>query len=144
MPRKKTVPDESTNLVSDHKDFMPPSSLTGDGLREWKRVCAILISERKLSPCDYSPLEMYCTTYHNLKSISKQVASEIKNGRILLCGKPNPAIIMYNKTCELYFKAAKHFGLTPYSKSGVKPIVTEQIEDPIKRFISKNQEEHIH
>ncbi|MCB1511520.1 MAG: phage terminase small subunit P27 family [Hyphomicrobiaceae bacterium] len=101
----------------------PPSWLSTEAKKEWRRVMPILIQRRILTTADLGSLESYCTSIGTMR----EAQAILNRDGLLVDGKRNPAFGIMNAaqtTARLY---AAELGLTPVSRS--RPAIREDGDD---------------
>lgn len=95
----------------------PPSWLSLDAKKEWRRVLPILVKRRILTTADLGSLENYCTATGRIREIERELQK----------GFDAPLFRAQDKamaTARLY---AAELGLTPVSRS--RPTIRGEDED---------------
>lgn len=97
----------------------PPSWLSLEAKKEWRRIIKLLVDRRILTTADLGSLENYCTAQARVR----EVETHIQNA-----SEPDPAMYRLQDkamaTARLY---AAELGLTPVSRS--RPAVRGEGED---------------
>jgi P27 family predicted phage terminase small subunit len=104
-----------------------PSFLDKDAKQVYKRTLKLIGPEGTniLSDADKDSL----TTYAMAVSILKQCAAEIKQNGLIIDGKPNPAVKMFENYSKIVKSFSSAFGLDPFSRS--KLAITVDKEEKI-------------
>lgn len=97
----------------------PPTWLSPEGKKEWKRVAPDLIGRGVVVETDLAALEAYCAAVAGVRETARIVT---RQGR-MVGKKPHPAVRMQLQYLESSRRYAAELGLTPVARSraGVKP-----------------------
>jgi P27 family predicted phage terminase small subunit len=100
-----------------------PSFLDADAKKYYKRTLEIIGPSGTDIICDADKDSL--TTYATALSILKKCSKEIKKG-ILIDGKPNPALKLYENYSKIVKSFSSSFGLDPFSRSKLVPQKEEE------------------
>jgi P27 family predicted phage terminase small subunit len=92
-----------------------PAFLDSDAKKYYKRTLKLIGPEGTDLLCDADKDSL--TTYAAALSILKQCQNEIKQKGILLDGKPNPALKLFENYSKIVKSFSSSFGLDPFSRS---------------------------
>jgi P27 family predicted phage terminase small subunit len=119
--------------------FKCPSWLDKEAKKEWKRILKELENE-DLKALDVKALEGYCQSYSKWKKSEEYLQEkgntfETPNGYIM----PRPEVAIANKAQAEMRAWAKELGLTPASRTRMKPNATpsEEIDEEMEGMIVK-------
>lgn len=101
----------------------PPSWLSTEGKKEWRRVMPILIQRRILTTADLGSLESYCTSIGAMREAQRLLNEE----GLVMDGKRHPAFGIMNSAQTTARLCAAELGLTPVSRS--RPSIREDGDD---------------
>jgi P27 family predicted phage terminase small subunit len=105
----------------------PPSWLSTDAKREWRRVLPILIRRRILTTGDLGSLENYCTAIGQVRRAEAMLQRDgdvvEEEGKM----KRHPAVGIQSDAMTRARLLAAELGLTPVSRS--RPAIREDGED---------------
>ena len=98
-----------------------PAWLDAEAQREWRYVVPRLVALGVLTEIDRTALAMYCQMFSDYLSAHKMAA---EHGLTTMTDKGNvvqhPAVCIARKNWECALKAAREFGLTPSSRTGIR------------------------
>lgn len=105
----------------------PPSWLSVEGKKEWKRVAPNLIGRGVVVETDLASLEAYCAAIAGVRESARLIA---RQGR-MVGKKPHPAVRMQLQYLESSRRYAAELGLTPTSRArrGVRPAEPKASDD---------------
>lgn len=101
-----------------------PTYLDPDAKKYYKRTLKLIGPEGTDIICDADKDSM--TTYASALSILKQCQKEIKDKGILVEGKPNPALKLFENYSKIVKSFSSSFGLDPFSRSKLVPQKEEE------------------
>ena len=100
----------------------PPTHLSRDARKEWRRAGEILLGSRVLTRADLSALALYATFYGRWV----QAERDIKRRGIMVPASPrskikvqNPMLAVANKCAQQISQLQGEFGLTPSSRTRI-------------------------
>lgn len=128
--REKREKSESKLKGKAEDIYKVPTFLDQDGKKFYKRTLKLLGPEGTdiLSDADKDTL----MTYSAAVSILKQCALEIKEKGVLIEGKANPAIKMFENYSKIVKSFSAAFGLDPFSRSKLAASTKDDEEDEKK------------
>lgn len=101
-----------------------PTFLDADAKKYYKRTLKLIGPEGTDLLCDADKDSL--TTYASALSILKQCNNEIKTKGILIDGKPNPALKLFENYSKIVKSFSSSFGLDPFSRSKLVPQKEEE------------------
>lgn len=101
----------------------PPSWLSVEAKKEWRRVMPILIERRILTTADLGSLESYCASI----GVMREAQAILNAEGLVLDGKRHPAFGIMNAAQTTARLCAAELGLTPVSRS--RPAIREDDDD---------------
>jgi len=113
----KNIPLCKTDKIPD-----PPKVLDKIALQEWDRVAPLLFKSGLLSDLDVTALAGYCMSWSRFK----KAESALEGQPLTITGATgaqikNPLISISRMAADQMLQMARHFGLTPASRSKVMP-----------------------
>lgn len=90
----------------------PPTWLSVEGRREWKRVAPDLIGRGVVVKTDLAALEAYCAAVAGVRETARLIT---RQGR-MVGKKPHPAVRMQLQYLESSRRYAAELGLTPVAR----------------------------
>lgn len=114
----------------------PPSWLSLDAKKEWRRVMPSLVKRRILTTADLGSLENYCTAIGQVREMERHLQEhghvfeafkDTEDGPISLGMKRNPAVGIQSDAMTRARLLAAELGLTPVSRS--RPAIREDGDD---------------
>jgi P27 family predicted phage terminase small subunit len=137
-PKKNEAQPESYQRVPS-----PPAHLNRLAKNEWRRVAKYLHAVGLLTKVDRAALAAYCVAYATWVNAQKQIEAI---GVLVKAqtGFPmqSPYLAISNKAMEQMLKFLTEFGMTPSSRTRVKPTEKKERADPLEQFIAKGQKLH--
>ena len=101
----------------------PPSWLSVEAKKEWRRVMPILVERRILTTADLGSLESYCSSI----GVMREAQAILNVEGLVLDGKRHPAFGIMNAAQTTARLSAAELGLTPVSRS--RPAIREDDDD---------------
>lgn len=101
----------------------PPSCLSLEAKKEWRRVLPILIERRILTTADLGSLESYCASI----GVMREAQTILNRDGLVIGGKRHPAFGIMNAAQTTARLCAAELGLTPVSRS--RPSIREEGDD---------------
>jgi len=121
-----------------------PSFISSDiGKKIWKRVCEIMISEKRLSEPDLFVIESYVNAYemwHMAKLKLNELQHEVVSVSTNKFGAEYETASKWNKLCiewgENKDKLANDLGFTPRVKGSINALGNQQSSNPLKDLLA--------
>lgn len=100
---------------------LPPSDLTDEALKEWKRVAPLLGIDRKVKEVDQQMLAMYC----NAVAFAAEAAETVRSEGVVIDGYrgskvKHPALQVFRDMTATASALAKPLGITPEGRGKLK------------------------
>lgn len=105
----------------------PPSWLSADAKKEWRRTMPILVERRILTTADLGSFENYCMAIGTVRSMDRQLQHD---GHVIETEKGlkrHPAVGIRDSAIIQARLLANELGLTPVSRS--RPSIREEGDD---------------
>jgi len=124
--------DEPELPTPDEGEIEPPNGLTGEGLKEWNRLIAVLIERGVLTSADLRAFEVYCRALTDLR-VYEDKAKEAEPELAIAKGYQGMVVKLRAQVNQL----AQQCGLTPSSRQSVKATKGQTKQaDPAARYLS--------
>lgn len=116
-----------------------PKHLDEEGQKEWRRIAKELYALGLLTKIDRSALAAYCQAYSRWVKASE----EMETASLTLMTEngyqyPNPLLGIINNSLEVMRKFGVEFGMTPSSRSRLKPDKPEEPDELDRLLFGQN------
>lgn len=136
-PGHRPLPEDEPEIAAPSELPEPPEHLDAEACREWNRTGSLLLAAGLLTELDLSALALFCVAYSRHKDATDQLQEFGMLQRAPGSGFPmqSPYLAISNKAMDQMLKIQAEFGMTPSSRTRVRPTKPPAKIDPLAKYL---------
>ena len=115
-----------------------PAWLTGEGRKEWRRICPQLKRMGVLTKIDRTALGAFCKAYSRWLKAERELE---KIGELIKSPSgysiQNPWLAISNKSMKQMLEIMREFGMSPASRAGLHVEKQPDADDPLSKLLAR-------
>ena len=139
IPGHRPLPEDELEIGVPDALPEPPAHLNVEACREWVRTGMLLLKSGLLTELDMGALAVYCVAYSRWADAEERIRDHGPIVEAPGTGYPSqsPYVQIANKAMEQMMKIHAEFGMTPSSRTRVKPAKSSENDNPLAKYLNR-------